>query len=46
MVFFTSKIGKKRPKNDIGQLDQSAILDKLISTMSILTNYTLTFWLI
>jgi hypothetical protein len=38
MVFFTREIGQKGPKSDIGQLDQGAILDKLISTMSILTN--------
>jgi len=45
MVFFTREIGQKGPKNDIGQLDQGAILDKLILTLSILTNYTLSFWL-
>jgi hypothetical protein len=38
MVFFTSKIGQKGPKNDVGQLDQDAILDKLILTLSILTS--------
>jgi hypothetical protein len=38
MVLFITVIGKKRPKNDIGQLDQGAILDKPISTPSILIN--------
>jgi len=38
MVFFTNRIGQKGPKNDIGQLDEGAILDKLISTLSTLTN--------
>lgn len=38
MVFFTMEICQKRPKSDIGQFDQDAILDKLISTMFILTN--------
>jgi hypothetical protein len=38
MVFFTREIGQKKPKNDIGRLNQGAILDKPISTMSILTN--------
>jgi hypothetical protein len=38
MVFFIKVIGKKGPKNDIGQLDQGAILDKSISTLSILIN--------
>jgi len=38
MVFFTREIGRKGPKGDIGRLDQGAILDKVISTMSILTN--------
>jgi len=38
MVFFTKEIGKKKLKSDIGQLDQSAILDKLILTTSILTS--------
>jgi hypothetical protein len=37
MVFFTKEIGQKGPKNDIGQLDEGAILDKLISTLSTLT---------
>ncbi len=46
MVFFTKEIGQKGPKNDIGQLDQGAILDKSISTLSILINYTLSFWLV
>jgi len=50
MVFFTREIGQKRPKNDIGHLDQGAILDKSISTLCILIsdffiNYTLSFWL-
>jgi hypothetical protein len=45
MVFFTWEIGQKGPKNDIGQLDQGAILDKSILILSILTNYTLSFWL-
>jgi len=36
--FLTREIGQKGPKSDIGQLDQSAILDKLISTLSILTS--------
>jgi hypothetical protein len=35
MVFFTKVIGQKGPKTDIGQLDQGAILDKSISTLSI-----------
>ncbi len=38
MVFFTREIGQKGPKSDIDQLDQGAILDKLILTMSILTS--------
>jgi len=38
MVFFIKVIGQKGPKNDIGQLDQGAILDKSISTLSILIN--------
>jgi hypothetical protein len=38
MVFFIREIGKKGPKNDIGQLNQGVILDKLILTLSILTN--------
>jgi hypothetical protein len=38
MVFFTREIGQKGPKGDIDQLDQGAILDKLILTMSILTS--------
>jgi hypothetical protein len=38
MVFFTREIGEKVPKNDIGQLDQGAILDKSNSTLSILTS--------
>jgi hypothetical protein len=48
MVFFTKVIGQKGPKNDIGQFDEGAILEKSISTLSILindflTNYTLSF---
>jgi hypothetical protein len=31
-------MGQKGPKSDIGQLDEGAILDKSISTMSILTS--------
>jgi hypothetical protein len=38
MVFFIKVIGQKEPKYDIGQLDQGAILDKSISTLSILIN--------
>jgi hypothetical protein len=38
MVLFTREIDSKGPKNGIGQLDQGAILDKLILTMFILTN--------
>jgi hypothetical protein len=38
MVFFIREIGKKWPKSDICRLDQGAILDKSLSTMSILTN--------
>jgi hypothetical protein len=38
MIFFTMEIGQKGPKSDIGQLDQGAILDKLILIMFILTN--------
>jgi hypothetical protein len=38
MVIFTKEIAQKGPTSDISQLDQGAILDKLISTMSILTN--------
>jgi hypothetical protein len=38
MVFFTREIGSKGPKSGIGQLDQGAILDKSILTLSILTN--------
>jgi len=38
MVFFIKVIGQKWPKNDIGQFDQGAILDKSISTLSILIN--------
>ncbi len=38
MVFFINKIGQKGPENDIGQLDEGAILDKLISALSTLTS--------
>jgi hypothetical protein len=38
MVFLIREIGQKGPESDIGQLDQGAILDKMILTMSILTN--------
>jgi hypothetical protein len=31
-------MGQKGPKSDISQLDEGAILDKSISTMSILTS--------
>jgi hypothetical protein len=46
MVFFTREIGWKGPKNDIGQLDQGSILEKSILILSILTNYTLSFWIV
>jgi hypothetical protein len=38
MVFFTMEISQKGPKSDTSQLDQGAILDKLISTMFVLTD--------
>jgi hypothetical protein len=38
MVFLTREIGQKGPKNNTGWFDQGAILDKSISTMSILIN--------
>jgi hypothetical protein len=38
MVFFTGEIGKKGPKNGTGPLNQGAVLDKSILTMSILAN--------
>jgi hypothetical protein len=37
-VFFIREIGKKGPKNDIGQLDLGAILVKSILMLSILTS--------
>jgi hypothetical protein len=38
MVFLTREIGQKGPKSGIGQLDQGAIVDKLILTLSISTS--------
>jgi hypothetical protein len=38
MVFLTREIGQKGPKNGISPLNQGAILDKSIVTMSILIN--------
>jgi hypothetical protein len=36
MVFLTREIGQQGPKSGTNQLDQGAILDKSISTLSIL----------
>jgi hypothetical protein len=38
MVFFTEEIGQKGPKSGTNWLDQGAVLDKLILTLSISTN--------
>jgi hypothetical protein len=38
MIFFIREINQKGPKSETSQLDQGAILDKSISTLSIFTS--------